>query len=89
MKLIRYTENGHIKNAFVIPLSDLKKNLSALNRDEMIYVHCAGGYRSMIASSIVKANGFNKVTNVHYGWNKIKDCNVPIVTGVPDNTVAD
>lgn len=81
-------ESGHVKNAFVIPLSDLKKNLSLLNKDEMIYVHCAGGYRSMIASSILKANGFNNVANVHYGWNKIKDCNIPIATGVPENTVA-
>ena len=47
---------------------------------------CSSAFK--IASSILKANGFNKVANVRYGWNKIKDCNVPIVTGVPDNTVS-
>jgi rhodanese-related sulfurtransferase len=82
-------ENGHIKNATVLPLSELQKNLDTLPKDETLYVHCAGGYRSVIASSILKSHGFNKVINVHGGWNKIKQVNVPIETGVPANLIAE
>jgi len=82
-------ESGHIKNATVLPLSDLSKNLDTLPKDETLYVHCAGGYRSVIASSILKANGFNNIVNVIGGWNKIKQTNVPVETGVPVNLIAD
>ena len=81
-------ENGHISNATVLPLNELEKNLISLDKDETFYVHCAGGYRSMIASSILKANGFENVVNVRHGWNKIKDTGVPIATGAPDNALA-
>lgn len=82
-------ESGHIKNATVLPLSDLSKNLDTLPKDETLYVHCAGGYRSVIASSILKANGFTKIVNVNGGWNKIKQTNVPVETGVPANLIAE
>lgn len=79
------TDNGHVKNASIIPLADLQKNTDALDKNETLYIHCAGGYRSMIASSILKADGFNKIVNVHYGWSKIKDTDIPIETGSPAN----
>jgi rhodanese-related sulfurtransferase len=81
-------ESGYVQGASVIPLNDLEKNQNALDKNEPIYVHCAGGYRSMIASSLLKSNGFNKVVNVRYGWNKIKETGVPIATGLPENVVA-
>ena len=56
-----------------------------IKTDEPVYVHCAGGYRSMIAASILKAKGFNNVVNVHHGWSKIKDSGVPISIGAPAN----
>lgn len=76
-------EKGHIRNAHIIPLADIKKNLHLLKKNEPIYVHCAGGYRSMIAVSILKANGFNDVNNVPYAWNIIKEQDVPIEFGIP------
>lgn len=78
------TEAGHVKHATVIPLADLEKNLSAIKKEEPVYVHCAAGYRSMIASSILKSRGFQNIINVHEGWNKIKDSGVPIATGVSE-----
>jgi glyoxylase-like metal-dependent hydrolase (beta-lactamase superfamily II)/rhodanese-related sulfurtransferase len=78
-------ENGHVQNATVLPLNDLLKNINQLNRNETHYIHCAGGYRSMIATSLLKANGIEKVINVHNGWSKIKDTDVPVATGLPDN----
>jgi glyoxylase-like metal-dependent hydrolase (beta-lactamase superfamily II)/rhodanese-related sulfurtransferase len=80
-------ESGHIPTASVIPLADLKSQLSSLDPAETYYVHCAGGYRSMIASSILKSHGYNNVINVEGGWNKIKESGVPVATGAPANVV--
>jgi rhodanese-related sulfurtransferase len=87
VRKISEAENGHVSSATVIPLSDLEKNQTGLDKSETLYVHCAGGYRSMIASSILQANGFKNIINVHDGWNKIKDTGVPIATGIPENLV--
>jgi len=76
---------GHVREATVIPLSDLSKNLDSLNPDETHYIHCAAGYRSVIAASLMKARGFKNLVNVHGGWNKIKTTDVPIETGTPAN----
>jgi len=78
-------ENGHIKDATVIPLADLQKNTEFVEKDETLYIHCAGGYRSVVAGSILKARGFDNIVNVHCGWNKIKLTDVPIETGAPSN----
>ncbi len=80
-------ENGYVENATVLPLGDLVKNQNVLNKNETLYVHCAGGYRSMIASSILKAYGFKNIINVKNGWGKIKETDVPVSIGVPENIV--
>lgn len=85
VRKISEVEGGHITNATVIPLSELSENTSEIKTNEPVYVHCAGGYRSMIAASILKAKGFNNVVNVHQGWSKIKDTSVPISVGAPAN----
>ena len=78
-------EAGHIRQATVIPLSDLSKNLDTLDPEETHYIHCAGGYRSVIAASLMRAKGFQHLVNVHGGWRKIKTLDVPIQTGAPSN----
>ncbi len=67
--------NGHVKNAVNIPLEDLKdaNNIAALEENLNLYVHCAGGYRSVIACSLLKRQGVHNLRNVNGGWNKIKD----------------
>ncbi len=89
VRKISEAESGHIKNATVIPLAALPVSLNSLDKDETLYVHCAGGYRSVIAASILKANGFNNIINVSGGWGKIKQTNVPVETGVPANLITD
>ncbi len=66
---------GHIKNAINLPLSDLTDIVQIANIDpnKNLYVHCAGGYRSTIASSLLKRQGYHNLRNVQGGWNKIKD----------------
>lgn len=70
---------GIIKNAKLITLAELEKNLHSLNKDQSYFIYCAGGYRSMMATSILQKNGFNNVTNVRGGIAKIKEAGVPLV----------
>jgi len=76
-------EDGHIKDAQLITLQDLEKNVGKLSKDADYYIHCAGGYRSMIAASILKAHGFNRVRNVYGGFGKIKLTGIPLESKKP------
>jgi hydroxyacylglutathione hydrolase len=82
-------ENGHIKNATAIPLAELEANLNAVPKDAPLMIHCAGGYRSVIAATMLKAKGFDNVINVRGGWSQIKQTDVPVEKGVPSNLVAE
>ena len=64
---------GVVEGARLITLSHLESDLSMLDRDKSYVVHCAGGYRSMMATSIMLKHGFNKVINVRGGINKMKE----------------
>lgn len=70
--------DGHVQDAEWVPLQDLEKNLNKLSKTEDYYIHCAGGYRSMIAASILKKNGYDRVRNVYGGFGKIKETDIPI-----------
>ncbi|MDX1627400.1 MAG: MBL fold metallo-hydrolase [Fulvivirga sp.] len=65
--------NGHVKGAQLVTLSGMPGNLQELDRDQPYLIHCAGGYRSMIAASIMKANGFNAPINIYGGFDKMKE----------------
>ena len=67
--------DGHLENAANLPLAEMTDItlLAQFEEDENIYVHCAGGYRSVIASSILKKEGIHNIRNVVGGWAKIKD----------------
>ena len=49
------------------------KEDTQLDKNKTYYTHCAGGYRSVIALSILKAKGFDKLINIEGGFNKIKE----------------
>ena len=65
--------DGHLKQAINIPLLELVDPGSMANFDDHhnIYLHCAGGYRSVIASSLIKREGIHNIRNIEGGWNKI------------------
>jgi hydroxyacylglutathione hydrolase len=65
-------EAGHIKGAKTLHLQILEENLDELSKDTPYLIHCAGGYRSMIAASILKNHGFSNIINVHKGWGAIQ-----------------
>jgi glyoxylase-like metal-dependent hydrolase (beta-lactamase superfamily II)/rhodanese-related sulfurtransferase len=69
--------NGIVEGALTIPLANLERELIKLNKKEHYYVYCAGGYRSMIASSILQHNGFD-VTNINGGMGAISKTSVKI-----------
>jgi glyoxylase-like metal-dependent hydrolase (beta-lactamase superfamily II)/rhodanese-related sulfurtransferase len=67
--------DGHIKGALNIPLNDLVDPASMVNFEEQhnLYLHCGGGYRSIIAASLMKRQGIHNLRNVTGGWAKIKE----------------
>jgi hydroxyacylglutathione hydrolase len=62
----------HLNEAPSTPLDYLNEHLSEFPKDKDFYLFCAGGYRSMIAASILKARGYNNVINVNGGFAAIK-----------------
>ncbi|MFL5764602.1 MAG: rhodanese-like domain-containing protein [Bacteroidia bacterium] len=72
-------ESGILENAQHICLSNLQKELSSLDKNKHYTIHCAGGYRSMMAASIMKREGFSHITNVLGGMGKIKETGVKLV----------
>tara|TARA_B100000941_G_scaffold83920_1_gene57806 strand:+ start:260 stop:1624 length:1365 start_codon:yes stop_codon:yes gene_type:complete len=65
-----------LRNSLNIPLINLSKSIDKISFEEKFYVHCKGGYRSMIASSILLANGISNFSNIPGGYDKIKDYNL-------------
>jgi len=67
-------EAGHVKGATNIPLDKMTDTLTLaqVDDDNNLYVHCAGGYRSVIAASILKKQGFHNLRNVLGGFGKMK-----------------
>ncbi|QRR02081.1 MBL fold metallo-hydrolase [Dyadobacter sandarakinus] len=72
-------EAGHIEGAKNLPLDYINDLMPEFSRDKMLYVHCAGGYRSMIAASILKSRGFEQVVNVEGGYAEVAKTSVPVV----------
>ena len=73
-KPVEFAE-GHLANAINIPLNEMTDPASMANIEERhnLYVHCASGYRSIIAASLLKRQGFHNLRNVLGGWGKIKE----------------
>jgi glyoxylase-like metal-dependent hydrolase (beta-lactamase superfamily II)/rhodanese-related sulfurtransferase len=67
----------HVNEAYSRPLVDINEWAATLDNDEHFYLHCAGGYRSMIAASILNSRGIRNFTEIEGGFNKIKETNVP------------
>jgi hydroxyacylglutathione hydrolase len=65
--------DGHIVDAQNLPLNEMNDvlNLSHFEDNQNLYIHCAGGYRSVIAASLLKREGTHNLRNVLGGWGKI------------------
>jgi rhodanese-related sulfurtransferase len=67
----------HIEDAYSKPLSYINEWIKDINPKNHFYLHCAGGYRSMIAASILQARGYRNFTEIEGGFNAIAKTNVP------------
>ena len=67
--------DGHVKGAQNIPLNEMTDVATIANFEDNqnLYIHCAGGYRSVIASSLIKRQGVHNLRNIMGGWDKIKE----------------
>ena len=72
-------DNGYLSASKSIPLDDFENELSEINSDEKNYIHCAGGYRSVIACSILKRSGYETVVDVAGGFSSIRKSNFDIL----------
>jgi glyoxylase-like metal-dependent hydrolase (beta-lactamase superfamily II)/rhodanese-related sulfurtransferase len=63
----------HVVEAENAPLDFINDSMLKLNKDKTYFVHCAGGYRSMIFNSILRARGYENLIDVHGGFKSIKE----------------
>ena len=66
-------QSEHIENVENLPLDFINEAMSQIDKNKTYYVHCAGGYRSMIFTSILRARGYDKLIEVKGGYKAIKD----------------
>ncbi len=74
-------EAGHAEGAINLPLDILNKNMNKVERESKYYIHCASGYRSVIAASILKSRGFTEMVNVKGGYKEMAQTKIPVATG--------
>jgi hydroxyacylglutathione hydrolase len=74
----REREQRHIEGSLSMPLNHLARDLKALPRDRPLLVYCAGGYRSSIAASLLKASGFDSVCEIAGGLVAWESANLPV-----------
>ena len=67
----------HVEEAFNKPLSFINSWIKDVNPEQHFFLHCAGGYRSMMAASILQARGYRNFTEVDGGFNAIAKTSVP------------
>lgn len=77
----------HIEGAQHFALDYINKNMNQIDSGKTYYIHCAGGYRSVIAASILKARGFDKLVDVAGGYADIKKTDVPLTSFVCPSTL--
>ena len=76
----------HIEDAENIPLDYLSEQMEKINPDKLYHVHCAGGYRSVIAASILKSRGIHNLIDIAGGYKDIKATDIPVTNFVCPNT---
>ena len=77
----------HIIDVPSTPLDFINEHLAEFPKDKSFYLHCAGGYRSMIAASILKARGYHNVVNILGGFSAIKNTGIKTTNYVCPSTL--
>ena len=77
----------HVRIANNTPLDFLNDHLAEFPDKSLFYLHCAGGYRSMIAASILKSRGIHNIIDVESGFKEIKAAGIPVSEFVCPSTL--
>jgi len=80
-------QSSHLEGATHFSLDLINENMKEISKDKTYYVHCAGGYRSVIALSILKARGFDKLIDVAGGFGAIKETDLKTTDFVCPSTL--
>ncbi|MCZ4409557.1 MBL fold metallo-hydrolase [Cryomorphaceae bacterium 1068] len=70
-------DSEHVVDAVNVPLNQINDHLAEFPKDKPFMVHCAGGYRSMIAASILKQRGWDNFVDIRGGFKEIAETKVP------------
>lgn len=73
-------DGGHIEDAANLPLDYINDTMDQVDKDTKYHIHCAGGYRSVIAASILKSRGYHNLVDVAGGYKDIKETDIPLTT---------
>jgi glyoxylase-like metal-dependent hydrolase (beta-lactamase superfamily II)/rhodanese-related sulfurtransferase len=77
----------HLEDAQHFALDFINEQMSEVSKDKTYHIHCAGGYRSVIAASILKARGFHNLVDVAGGFGAIKNTDLPMTDFVCPSTL--
>jgi rhodanese-related sulfurtransferase len=77
----------HIEQGINVPLDTINSQLDLIPKSETFYLHCAGGYRSVIMASILKARGIHNLVNIEKGISGIRNTRVPLTHFVCPSTL--
>ena len=70
-------DSEHLLDAINIPLKEINEHIAEFPKDKKFVLHCAGGYRSMIASSILKQRGWDDFADIVGGFDALKKSHLP------------
>jgi hydroxyacylglutathione hydrolase len=77
----------HLEDALNTPLHTIHEHLNQFPENNTFYLHCAGGYRSMIAASILKSRGIHNIINIKGGFTALKESGIKISEFVCPSTL--
>ena len=77
----------HLENAINIPLDYVNEQMAEVPQNENFFLHCAGGYRSVIMASILKSRGYHNMINIEKGMKGILETNVAVTKFVCPSTL--
>ena len=66
----------HVEESYSRPLATINSWFTDIDKNEPFYLHCAGGYRSMIAASILKSRGIHNFKEIEGGFKSIAEAGV-------------
>ena len=78
---------SHLEDAQHFALDFIDNNMNQVHKNKTYHIHCAGGYRSVIAASILKARGYNNIVDIDGGFGAIKKTDLPTTDFVCPSTL--